>query len=247
MKSNNETSHANNVANFGQLLSDCTGFNNMYQPTLSRISISSLESVNAAASNAMKEMSVAENAFNKVQNEREDVFSPLKQLCTRITNSFAVCGAPAGSVTDLKAANKKVQGGSSKSAAAKAKKLSEETPDAKTRSQSQQGYDNLLANFSMMYEILKDETLYNPNENDLKTETIQSLIEQMDLKNKAVQKANTNLDIARIARDKVLYAPQTGMYDISQETKKYVKSVFGAKSPEFKKVSGIKLKNLMNK
>ena len=44
----------------------------------------------------------------------------------------------------------------------------------------------------------------------------------------------------RIARDKVLYAEGTGLCDIALDIKNYVKSVFGATSPQFKQVSEVR-------
>ena len=65
----------------------------------------------------------------------------------------------------------------------------------------------------------------------------------MSTKNTAVINATTDLSNARINRNKVLYFKSTGLYDIAQEVKKYVKSVFGASSPQYKQVSKIKFTN----
>ena len=47
---------------------------------------------------------------------------------------------------------------------------------------------------------------------------------------------------ARISRNSVLYAENTGLVEIALEVKKYVKAIFGATSPQYKQVSGIKFK-----
>lgn len=70
--------------------------------------------------------------------------------------------------------------------------------------------------------------------------TLTAQAADLAVKNTAVITATTDLSNGRIARNKVLYLPKTGLYDIAQEVKKYVKSVFGATSPEYKQVSGIK-------
>jgi hypothetical protein len=44
----------------------------------------------------------------------------------------------------------------------------------------------------------------------------------------------------RIARNVILYANETGLVDIAGEVKKYIKSVFGGTSPQYKQVSKLK-------
>jgi hypothetical protein len=65
-------------------------------------------------------------------------------------------------------------------------------------------------------------------------------------KNNAVATAYANISNSRIARDKTLYDESTGLVDIALEVKKYIKSVFGASSPEYAQVKGIEFKKIKN-
>lgn len=56
----------------------------------------------------------------------------------------------------------------------------------------------------------------------------------------AVINAETPLSTARIARNEVLYKQNTGIVDITVDVKNYVKSVFGATSPQYKLISNLK-------
>ena len=69
---------------------------------------------------------------------------------------------------------------------------------------------------------------------------------QTDLttKNNAVATAYTSISNSRISRDKTLYDETTGLVDIATEVKKYIKSVYGATSPEFAQVKGIEFKKV---
>ena len=78
---------------------------------------------------------------------------------------------------------------------------------------------------------------YNPNEEDLKISTLTALYEDLKAKNSAVVDAYTPLSNARIARNEIMYTPLTGLVDIAADTKTYIKSVFGASSPQYKQVS----------
>jgi hypothetical protein len=70
--------------------------------------------------------------------------------------------------------------------------------------------------------------------------SLNTLLTSMKDKNKGVDAVITNLSNARIARDKILYAETTGIYDTAAAVKKYVLSVYSAGSPQYKQVSKIK-------
>ena len=52
--------------------------------------------------------------------------------------------------------------------------------------------------------------------------------------------STTPLSNKRIARDEVLYADGTGLVDLAGLVKKYIKSLFGADSPQYEQISGLK-------
>lgn len=58
-------------------------------------------------------------------------------------------------------------------------------------------------------------------------------------KNTALIHANTEYSNARLSRDQVLYNNLTGLCQIAKEVKQYVKSVFGATSPQYKQISSL--------
>ena len=58
--------------------------------------------------------------------------------------------------------------------------------------------------------------------------------------NTNVINATTAYSNARILRNKTLYLAGTGLFDTAKDVKAYVKSVFGATSPEYKQISKIK-------
>jgi hypothetical protein len=61
-----------------------------------------------------------------------------------------------------------------------------------------------------------------------------------------VSVAYTGVSNARIDRNKTLYKADSGLVDTVTEVKKYIKSVYGATSPEFGQVKGIAFKNIKN-
>jgi hypothetical protein len=55
--------------------------------------------------------------------------------------------------------------------------------------------------------------------------------------------AEVPLASARQERNKLLYAPKTGMMDTALAVKEYVKAVFGTSSPQYKEVQHIRFRN----
>lgn len=90
-----------------------------------------------------------------------------------------------------------------------------------------------------LIQLLSVQTGYTPNETDLKVTTLTTLLADMRTKNTGSINALTPLSNARIARNTILSATGTGLVDIAGEVKKYVKSVFGGTSPQYKQVSGL--------
>ncbi|HNP67813.1 MAG TPA: hypothetical protein PKH16_07915 [Aequorivita sp.] len=55
--------------------------------------------------------------------------------------------------------------------------------------------------------------------------------------------AYTAVSNARLERNRILYQENTGLVDTALGVKKYIKSVYGAASPEYNQIKGIKFKN----
>ncbi|MFT5753019.1 MAG: hypothetical protein ACI924_000224 [Flavobacterium sp.] len=58
--------------------------------------------------------------------------------------------------------------------------------------------------------------------------------------NNAVATAYAKVSKSRLERNKTLYTDTDSLVDTAGEVKKYVKSIFGATSPQFAQVKGIK-------
>lgn len=179
-------------------------------------------------------------AFNNATNSRRNAFADLKPLSTKITNAFSVYGAEQLGVINLKSINKKLQGATSKKVTATAE---DSQPDTrKTISTSQQSYDKMVEHFSSIIEVLTQNPSYNPNEKDLKVASLQDKLYDMQTKNKELIDTYTQYSNAMLERNQTLYNPLSGLVQTSKEIKQYVKSIFGASSPQFKQINGIEFK-----
>ena len=242
MSSNSETGHAKNVANFEDLISFCTGYGTAYNPSKVSIKLPALNTLFTSAKNSLIAVSSSATAFNNAVNARQIVFDPLKKLTTRILNALIATDASEQTIADAKTFARKIQGkrASDKIPTVVDNPSTPENEAQKSISASQQSFDNLIEHLSKMKDLLTAEALYIPNETDLKLVAINTLIADMKTKNTAVITATTALSNSRISRNDTLYKASVGLVDISQEVKKYVKSVFGAKSSQYKQVSKLK-------
>jgi len=90
--------------------------------------------------------------------------------------------------------------------------------------------------------VLQSEATYTPNEADLKVINLNLKKTDLNVKNNAVATAYTSVSNARIARNKTLYKADTGLIEVAKEVKNYVKSLYGASSPEYAQIKGIQFK-----
>jgi hypothetical protein len=242
MASTSETGHAKNVANFEDLISFCNGYGSSYNPSKAILQIGNLTTLHTNAQISIGKVTSAKNAFVVATNDRQTAFDPLRKLCTRIVNALDATDATDKLVKDAKTINNKIQGKRADIKANKPKTADSEAAEDKTISVSQQSYDALIDNFAKLIDLVGTEPTYIPNETDLQISTLQTNLGNLKTTNTAVVNAYTNYSNARITRNNILYAPTSGLVDIALEVKKYVKSVFGATSPQFKQVSKLEFK-----
>jgi hypothetical protein len=239
MASTSETGHAKNVANFQDLIAFVTGYGATYNPSKNALKLPQLITLQTASQANLADVVTKNTAYNNKVNERVAAFSGLKALSTRLVNALETTDASPQMIKDAKGFNRKLQGKRASTATAPVD-TKELAPDS--ISTSQQSYDQLIQHLAGLTAVLQSEPSYTPNENDLKIVTLTAKQADLTAKNNAVATAYTNVSNSRIARNNKLYGADTGLVDIATEVKKYIKSLFGASSPEFAQVKGIEFK-----
>lgn len=241
MKSISETGHAKNIANFQDLISFCEGYGETYNPTKESLKLAELKKLYKTAQDKLSASNAQKANFSNATNERRNAFKNLKPLSTKIVNAFAVSGADTLAQNNIKTANKKIQGNTSKKTEAKTSDTTT-TQTTKTISTSQQSYDKLIDHFANLIHILEKNTTYSPNENHLKVTSLKEKLTELQTKNTALINAYTSYSNAIIERNKTLYDPLIGLTQIAKEVKQYTKSIFGSTSPQYKQISKLEFK-----
>jgi len=243
MASTSEVGHAKNVANFQDLIEFVIGYGETYNPSKNSLKLPQLIALKASADATLADVITKNTNYNNKVNERITAFSGLKSLSTRLVNALQTTDATTETIGNAKTFNRKMQG---KKASSSQTPTDPNTPAPNTISTSQQSYDQLIQHLAGLTSILEAETSYTPNETDLQVATLQTKIADLTAKNTAVATAYASISNSRIARNETLYSSSTGLVETANEVKKYIKSVFGASSPQFAQVKGIQFKIIKN-
>jgi hypothetical protein len=241
MYQQNETGLAKNMANFEKMVVFVSGLGEYFNPSNEILRLQSLENLLSATKQAFETLSVAEAARSKAITERESVFKSLGFLITRVSNALKASGSSAPINEGVYALVRKLRG-----RRATPRKTSEEKEAAKAIgkeikeiSSSQMSFDSRIDNFDKLVKLLESIPEYAPNEPDLTISALNNLRALLSEKNTGVINARAALSMARINRDKLLYRDASGIIDVSLGVKYYIKSVFGATSPQFDEISSL--------
>ncbi len=234
-----ETGHAKNVANFGIVISQCTGFGPKYDPNTPALEITALTILHTKAKQTLTTIHDTAPPWIEAVNQRQLAFEPLSSLVTRVIASLSASDANKLIIEDAKTIARKIQG----RRAEPKKKDDPSTPEDESEesiSASQMSFDNRISNFEALIALLKIITEYNPNETELKTTALDTVLADLKTKNKAVVDTYGPLNDARKNRDRTLYLETSGLVPITKKVKEYVKSIFNASSIEYKQLNSIK-------
>ena len=238
MPSTSEVGHAKNVANFADLIAYCTAYGTTYNPSKTALQLPSLNTLLTSAQTEIANVTTAKNAFDTVTGDRQVAFEPLKSLATKVFNFISVTDATDQTIADAKTINNRLQGRRAGTITEITAPEGGTTPN--TVSVSRQSYDSLTENFSVLTDLVSSIPSYTPNEAELTTASLTTFHGNLQTANSNVINAEVAYSNARISRDNTIYADNTGLVDVASDVKKYVKAIFGATSPQYKQVSGIK-------
>ena len=229
-----ETGHAKNVANL-QKLTEQVKVYSLYNPPVDNLKITNLQAFYTDASAKLSAVEDKRHANKNAITLRQSAFENLKSTCTRTINQLEILGLSQGTIDQAKSLNRTIQGNQKKTTTPPEE--GKEVP--KTVSTSRQSYTQQAENFGILLQLLATIPAYNPNEEDLKLANLTTFQTSLVNTTQAVDQTEAELNNKIIERDQLLYADGTGLYSIAQNVKKYVKSIYGATSPEYANVSGI--------
>lgn len=242
--SSNETGLALTLANFSKLISFCTGLREAYKPSRADMQLGILL---GTYEDAMSTVEADRNAYamlTKAGKDREILFADFKQHTTRIINALEACGAPDEIIKSARTYQRKIHG-------KRATPIEEEvtggaspagtgsgsgTKPLTHHSSSQLNFENQAEFLARLIALLQTLPAYKPNEDDLSLAGLSKKHSAMVAANKKAAESDAGRAITRLIRKEKFNHPVSGIVAIGNDTKKYIKSVFGANSPEYKEV-----------
>ena len=245
MASTSETGHAKNVTNLESLISSITAFGASYNPSKESIKLPALQALLTASKLSLEAVNATQSSYSVAVDAREIAFGPFNKLITRVNSALKASDSPVEVDESAQTIVRKLLGrrAGAKLTEEEKKALEAEGKEVNQISVSQMGYDTRLENFGKLISLLSTVPQYNPNEEDLKIDALKLLYNQLKSKNTDVVTAWFQLDNARNNRNGIIYQSLTGLVDLAADTKMYIKSVFGATSPEYKQVSKLSFTN----
>jgi len=235
MASNSETGHSVNISNFKLLIDKCTAFGAPYNPSNVRLTIVNMTALWTTGDTAHQSLTAAVQAAKNPINARQILFEPTEKLVTRTLNYFKSTDASDQIKADAKGLADRFRG-----YGVDVDTLPDGTPDPADVSTSHQGFVQKADTFKQLVDLYGSDANYAPNEADLKVPALTLLATAMKTANDNIGTIIAPIGTSRITRDKALYAPETGMVDVAQACKNYVKGVYGATAAETKTVTAIK-------
>jgi len=246
MASTSETGHAKNAAFFDELISFAVAIGATYNPTKATLRVTALQALSTSAKNAISAVNAAVPAYVAAMAAREVAFEPLSKLTTRVINALKATDSTTQIDESARTLVRKIQGSRStpKKSDEQIAALAAKGTVVKEASSSQMSYDSRLDNFDKLIKLLGAIPQYNPNEADLKVAALTVVYNDLKAKNTAAVTAAIPLSNARLTRNDLLYKTNTGLVDTALDVKTYIKSIYGASSPQYKQIAKLAFKNV---
>jgi hypothetical protein len=241
MTKQNETGHAKNVYNFETLTSCVTSYGADYNPSRHAIMHPQLLALLENGKSSINEINSAFSSYSTAIAAREEAFATLNKYTTRVLNALKASGSSTQIDESARSLVWKIQGvrASAKKTVKEKDTLKAEGKEVKEISSSQMSFDLRINNTEKLISLLAGIPEYAPNESELSVASLISYNNMLKEKNQEAVAATSQLNRARIFRDTVLYSQNTGLVDISVDVKSYVKSVYGATSPQYKQLAAL--------
>ncbi len=239
--STNQTGHQQNVINLGVVLARIDPFRESYKPIRNELSLYSLNQLKTTGESAIAMVTLAENNYKISTSERAIAFDKLDGLITRVINALRISGASSPTIAQAEAIVRDLRGKRvhTKPVESENPGITQSATDPDQVTLHKGSADSRIINFNKLVRLLSLVPLYKPNETDLCVPALDARLNELKSLNSSLIAADAALDAARWDRNSILYKPDSGLVDIALAVKMYVKSVFGAVSPQYKEISDI--------
>lgn len=244
--SNNQTGHEQNVVNLGLIISRLNVIQSGYNPSRVDFTLPELVELKTRGETVINAWNNAEDVQKNSISARAVVFKNFDGLITRSINALRISGASENTIEQAESIVRELR-----SERASNGPSDEEIAEAKVKGVvlkqnilHNSTFDSKIENLKRYVQFLSLEGMYKPNEADINIAALNDKLLAIKTANENFSHTDAALNAARISRNTLLYTKNTGLVDIALGVKLYVKSAFGATSPEYKSISDIQFSKL---
>lgn len=235
MSTNSSSSLSSITDNFEQMVTSVIYMGPGYKPVPQHLKVPGLQAFLASGKDALFQVSTGESAQSRVIAERAALFAPLQGRATRVSNTLYALSPDSPMRNAVDGDLRKLRG----QRASEPPTNPDGTP-GDGHSVSEGSYGMLVKYLTDLINNVAQDTRYLPEEDDLTLTELRAYRDALMAANSAVKNAGEALKQARLHRNAVLFGKPNGLVPVAQQVKAYVKGAFGAKSPQYKLISGLK-------
>jgi hypothetical protein len=229
-----DTGHSKNIIAFDNVISVCESLGTDYNPSKVSIKLAKLKTQHTDVDTDDKTYKSKFRLNSDDKNLRKTEFAPVKKLSTKILNAIKATDASDATIEDAEGYVRKLRGERADDPPKKSAAESATGDDDNSHSVSQQSYSNIVEHLKGLIAVAKNEATYNPNETELKTATVDTLIARLTLLNKNESISFVAMENARISRDQTPLCRKNWCFRHSRRHKRICKISFWSKQPPIK-------------
>jgi hypothetical protein len=235
-----KTGNVKNVAAFEKLVGICNDLGASYDPSKAALTPTALATLLEQAQQSLQAVTIARATLILATNSRQEKFAGIYPLAARIVRALAASDSSLENIRDARLIKRKFATRTIVPIATETESSEEGSILKIRRTSSRLDYDGLADTFASLVKLVQSIPAYAPNEPDLKVDALESTLNELHAKSKAVNTAANALAKARIQRNKVLLGKK-GMYEIGTAVKEYIRSVFGVRSEVSRELGKLRL------
>ncbi len=238
-----DSSHVKNLENLKKERDFALGWGANYQPSHPDLDPAAMTALILSAEGMLNNVQDNRTPYRNATAACEDGFLLLTPLAQRIRRAAKASGCPQSFLDDLATPIRKILGYRAKPK----KKDDPDTPVDESKdsvSASQLDRQSRIEHLDEARSLLESQSLYKPNETDLKTASIKVFSADLQAKVDAISATFVPFANSLDDRDDVFYINATNVYNTGTLFKEYVLAAFGRNSNEWNQVKGLQFRNL---
>jgi hypothetical protein len=223
-----------------ELIGYCTGYEGKYNPGRPNLRIENLQVLKEQVRLVLEKVKETKVHFENEVNARKQVFDQLPALASSVMRLLEASGASEEKLADARMLIREIAGRKLPVKPILKKEGATATEPTVKRSHLQLAYVSKADWFEKLVQTVAMEPLYLPNEATLTIAALNKRVEELHRLNQRVTEARVPWSNARMQRDELIRGKGESVVMIARAVKKYLRGIFGYKSPQYQQVKGIK-------